>query len=152
MRRCQQEIYRFRCSANKQLYFVRCDVQNAFDSIIQGIFCVVFELKKMCFNKHFLFYFVGKLFNIIKSCSEKLPDSLPLRYYTLRKSRYDKNRNKNKIIKICKDRTVQFEDLKRSIGKKGFIDETKKSKWMPKTKLFGHIKRLIYAQKVKKLN
>lgn len=34
---CKQAVFKFKASTKNQLYYVRCDIQDAFGSIIQGI-------------------------------------------------------------------------------------------------------------------
>lgn len=36
---CLQEIFKYKQSTNGQLYYVRCDIKDAFGSINQGIIC-----------------------------------------------------------------------------------------------------------------
>lgn len=34
---CKQAVFKFKASTKNRLYYVRCDIQDAFGSIIQGI-------------------------------------------------------------------------------------------------------------------
>ncbi|CAL1681886.1 unnamed protein product [Lasius platythorax] len=61
---CKQAVFKFKASTKNQLYYVRCDIQDAFGSIIQE-----------------------KLYNIITTCCRQLQTYLVLRAYTMSRNR-----------------------------------------------------------------
>lgn len=56
---CKEEVFKFKASTKNRLYYVRCDIQDAFGSIIQGIIYYLSQteyLRQKTFtNKHYLF-------------------------------------------------------------------------------------------------
>lgn len=53
---CKEAVFKFKSSTKNQLYYVRCDIQDAFGSIIQGIIYYLSHLRQKIFaNKHCLF-------------------------------------------------------------------------------------------------
>lgn len=117
---CLDNISSFQKSARDRLYYVRCDIQDAFGSIIQE-----------------------KLYSIIKVYCKQLPTYVPIRTYTKisKKERMFKNKKKKE--------TVQFVNLKKSMNANNIMANKEKPKLIRITKLLPKIKKLIFQQKVK---
>lgn len=53
---CKEAVFKFKTSTKNRLYYVRCDIQDAFGSIIQGKIYYLSHLRQKTFtNKHYLF-------------------------------------------------------------------------------------------------
>lgn len=58
---CKQAIFKFKASTKNPLYYVRCDIQDAFGSIIQGIIYYLSHLRQTFSNKQVYFLFCRKI-------------------------------------------------------------------------------------------
>lgn len=74
-------------SKTEKLYFVCCDVINAFGSIVQGITIFIFwDLIYLYIYIEILIsnFYLVELYNIIQSLCKDLPENLVLKYYTIK--------------------------------------------------------------------
>lgn len=151
--KCKKEILDFvNTRSDRQLYFVCCDIQDAFGSIIQRIiYCSHLTCKylsiSVLFAVFYLYLFVysvlEKLYDMIITCCEKLGTYLSVRTFILMKTK----RSKRKILN-----TVQIlsSNLKKQIPKNA-IPSREKPKLVQTQKLINKIYKLIFQQKVKQI-
>ncbi|RLU21571.1 hypothetical protein DMN91_005944 [Ooceraea biroi] len=120
--RCHEDINKFKESTKNRLYYVCCDIQDAFGSIIQE-----------------------KLYDIIKMYCRELSHNKPLSLSTCMLSRARKSCMKNKNQN--KAQTVLFKDLKSALKNIESSEACLKS--VSRGKLVSKIQKLIFQQKVK---
>ncbi|XP_020293911.1 telomerase reverse transcriptase-like isoform X2 [Pseudomyrmex gracilis] len=118
---CEYQARKYKQSNKNQLYFVRCDIQDAFGSILQE-----------------------KLFGIIKEYLMTLPKILTVRNYTLVRSKKYHTNNSNTAAPV---QTVQFLNLEKAI--KSAIMNKEKPIHVKMTKIVAKIHKLIFEHKMK---
>ncbi|XP_018308700.1 telomerase reverse transcriptase [Mycetomoellerius zeteki] len=117
---CKRTIYSFLTSRSKNhLYFVQCDIKDAFGSILQK-----------------------KLYDIIQTCCQELEGYIAVRLCTLKKSKKKQNRIYKYTVQIISNH------LKKLISK-NINPTIEKPKLLKKKWVMDKLSKLIFQQKIK---